>query len=294
MHPAPSVILFTVLSGLGFGLLAVLGAGLASPTGAAAFLHWGLGYGLAVSGLLASTFHLGNPRRALRAFSQWRTSWLSREAWASVAALLASAPTAALAVFDDQPGSGFGLLGAALCLLTVFCTAMIYAQLRTVPRWNHWSTPALFLLFALTGGAILGGFRVAGLFLSLVLAVALLLAFRAGDRRFALHGGDLAAATGLGGAHAQLRVFAPSHTAGNYVMREMVHVVGRRHRRRLRAIAVTAGALVPAAILAVAPSHWVAFGAVAGLHLVGALAQRWLFFAEAEHVVGHYFGRAAA
>ena len=79
MHPAPSVILFTVLSGLGFGLLAFLGLGLPVPApGWAAFLHWGLGYGLAVGGLAASTFHLGHPERALKAFSQWQTSWLSR------------------------------------------------------------------------------------------------------------------------------------------------------------------------------------------------------------------------
>ena len=81
MHPAPSVILFSVLSGAGFGLLFYLGLGYVHPYGMAAFLWWGLGYSLAVIGLLASTFHLGNPKRAVRAFSQWRSSWLSREAW---------------------------------------------------------------------------------------------------------------------------------------------------------------------------------------------------------------------
>jgi DMSO reductase anchor subunit len=88
MHPAPSVILFSVLSGAGFGLLAYLGLGVVTPAGWVAFWWWGLGYGLAVIGLLASTFHLGNPQRAWRAFTQWRSSWLSREAWASVATLL--------------------------------------------------------------------------------------------------------------------------------------------------------------------------------------------------------------
>ena len=94
MHPAPSVILFTVLSGLGFGFLAFLGLGWPAPQGVSGFLAWGLGYGLAVGGLLASTFHLGNPQRALLAFTQWRTSWLSREAWVSVCALLVLAPMA--------------------------------------------------------------------------------------------------------------------------------------------------------------------------------------------------------
>ena len=65
MHPAPSVILFTVLSGLGFGLLAFLGLGLPPVSGWVAFAAWGFGYALAVGGLMASTFHLGNPQRAL-------------------------------------------------------------------------------------------------------------------------------------------------------------------------------------------------------------------------------------
>ncbi|MBE0555030.1 MAG: dimethyl sulfoxide reductase anchor subunit, partial [Rhodobacteraceae bacterium] len=92
MHPAPSVIVFTTLSGLGFGYLACLGLGAVEARGLAAFLLWALGYGLAVGGLMASTLHLGNPQRAWRAFSQWRTSWLSREGCAAVATLLALAP----------------------------------------------------------------------------------------------------------------------------------------------------------------------------------------------------------
>ena len=88
MHPAPSVILFTTLSGIGFGLLAFLGLGLPLVTGWLAFAFFAVAYLLAVGGLLASTFHLGHPERALKAFSQWQTSWLSREAWAAVGALV--------------------------------------------------------------------------------------------------------------------------------------------------------------------------------------------------------------
>ena len=83
MHPAPSVILFTSLSGLGFGLLVFLGIGALVPTGWVAFVFFAIAYLLAVGGLLASTFHLGHPERFLKAFTQWRSSWLSREAWAS-------------------------------------------------------------------------------------------------------------------------------------------------------------------------------------------------------------------
>lgn len=57
MHPAPSVIVFTTLSGLGFGMLAWLGLGFPLVTGWVAFAMFALAYALAVGGLLASTFH---------------------------------------------------------------------------------------------------------------------------------------------------------------------------------------------------------------------------------------------
>ena len=79
MHPAPSIIMFTALSGVGFGLLIWLGLGVPALSGWAAFWAFGLAYGLSVVGLISSTLHLGHPERALKAFSQWRSSWLSRE-----------------------------------------------------------------------------------------------------------------------------------------------------------------------------------------------------------------------
>ena len=116
MHPAPSVILFTVLSGLGFGFLAALGAGVLQPAGWAAFLLWGLGYGLSVAGLLASTFHLGRPERAWRALSQWRSSWLSREGLCALASLVLLAPMALSDGLGLGLSRGIGQLGAVLAV----------------------------------------------------------------------------------------------------------------------------------------------------------------------------------
>ena len=83
MHPALSVILFTTASGAGYGLLALLGlfgAQRRAVGGAAVRLGRVRGVaGLVTVGLLSSTLHLGHPERAWRAFSQWRSSWLSRE-----------------------------------------------------------------------------------------------------------------------------------------------------------------------------------------------------------------------
>jgi DMSO reductase anchor subunit len=286
MHPAPSVIVFTVLSGLGFGILAFLALGLPPLSGAAAFLAWGLGYALAVTGLLASTFHLGNPQRALLAFTQWRTSWLSREAWASVASLLMLAPVALADIVGWPLRWIFAVPGALLSVLTIFCTAMIYAQIRAVPRWHHWTTPALFMGFAVAGGAIATG-QPAAAFLTLALAALLALAFRLGDGQFARAGQTPGTATGLSG---QVTAFEWPHTGDTWLLREMIHVVGRRHAARLRVIAILSAGLLPAAILLLLPGL-TATALAAAVHLTGAFAARWLFFAEAEHVVGLYYGR---
>jgi DMSO reductase anchor subunit len=287
MHPAPSVILFSTLSGLGFGFLAFLGWGALAPSGWAAFFLWGLGYGLAVAGLLAATFHLGNPKNALKAFTQWRTSWLSREAWASVATLSLLAPVALSAIFGLGLPPVVGQVGGLLALVTVFTTAMIYTQIKAVPRWHHWLTPVMFVSFAVAGGALLSGMRIAPLLL-LAVGVVLWALWRVGDGAFARAGQTMGTATGLDRLGVP-SVLDPAHTAGNYLKREMIFVVGRKHAGKLRKIALVLASVAPALILLLPLGVW-GIALAAALHLAGALAARWLFFAEAEHVVGLYYG----
>ncbi|MBF9061019.1 dimethyl sulfoxide reductase anchor subunit [Rhodobacterales bacterium HKCCSP123] len=290
MHPAPSVIAFTTLSGLGFGLLVFLGLGEPAVTGWTAFWFFLISYALAVGGLLASTFHLGHPERALKAFSQWRTSWLSREAWAAVAALVVMGLYAAAAVFLGTRIAALGLIGAALSLATVFTTSMIYAQLKTVPRWNQVLTPLHFVSASLAGGALLAGQITPAAVLLLLAGMIQLGHWRVGDARFAEAGHTLAGATGLG-RPGRIRAFEPPHTGPNYLLREMAFVVGRKHALRLRLVAAVLGYALPI-VLILTPGAGHALGGLAVLcHLAGMLASRWLFFAEAEHVVGLYYGR---
>jgi sulfite dehydrogenase (quinone) subunit SoeC len=287
MHPAPSVILFSVLSGLGFGFLAFLGWGALTPSGWEAFFLWGLGYGLAVAGLLAATFHLGNPKNALKAFSQWRTSWLSREAWASVATLAVLAPVALSGIFGFGLPKVLGQLGGLLALGTVFTTAMIYTQIKAVPRWHHWLTPVMFLGFALAGGAMLSGQPWAPVLL-LAVGTVLFAVWRVGDGAFAKAGQTMGTVTGLDRLGLP-SVLDPAHTAGNYLKREMIFVVARKHAAKLRKLALMLASALPALVLLLPLGIWgIALASV--LHLAGALAARWLFFAEAEHVVGLYYG----
>jgi sulfite dehydrogenase (quinone) subunit SoeC len=289
MHPAPSVIIFTVFSGLGFGALAWLGLGLVRPDGWDAFLLWGVAYALAAGGLLASTFHLGNPRRALLAFTQWRSSWLSREAWTAVAALLTLAPVA----LSDWLGLGWhrgiGGVGAVLCLAALVSTSMIYAQIRAVPRWHNATVPAVYVAMGAAGGAVLLDLPLLSVVLLVLAGAAMIAHWVQGDGAFARAGSTMGTATGLGGM-GEVKVFEQAHTAGNYLLREMIFVVGRRHVPKLRGLALGLGVALPPVALWLLPGVAGPVVAVV-LHVLGAFAQRWLFFAEAEHVVGLYYGR---
>ena len=289
MHPAPSVILFTTFSGLGFGLLFWLGIGMPGPTGWLAFTFFAIAYLMAVGGLFASTFHLGHPERAIKAFSQWKTSWLSREAWLSVLALTMTGLYALAAIFLDTRIAPLGWLASLLSLGTVLSTSMIYAQMKTVPRWRHWSTSALFLLLSLGGGALLAAQTTAALVLLALAGVVQAVNWWQGDGAFAAAGSTMETATGLGRI-GRVRLFEAPHTGGNYLLDEMVCRVGRKHRTRLRIIALLGLSILPVLMLLLPMGHLWALVAVL-IHLTGVFASRWLFFAEAEHVVGLYYGR---
>ena len=289
MHPAPSVIFFTVFSGIGFGLLTFLGLGFPNVTGWTAFAFFVIAYLCAVGGLISSTFHLGHPERALKAFTQWRSSWLSREGVCAVVALVTMALYGAGLVFLGQRWGILGLIGAIFSLLTVFTTSMIYTQLKTIPRWNSPLTPAMFLSYALAGGALLAGQVTWAMALLAVAAVVQVVLWAQGDGALAGSGTTLATATGLG-ANGSVRAFEPPHTGTNYLLREFAFVVGRKHSMKLRVIAIVLMAVLPIALLAAPFTHVVALLAVIS-HVAGALAARWLFFAEAEHVVGLYYGK---
>ena len=88
-----------------------------------------------------------------------------------------------------------------------------------------------------------------------------------------------------------VRAFEPPHTGTNYLMREFIHIVGRKHSSKLRLISLLFMVMLPVMLLA-SPflTHWVALIAVVS-HIAGVLVSRWLFFAEAEHVVGLYYGK---
>lgn len=290
MHPAPSVIIFTVLTGLGFGLFFLLGLGIPKVVGINAFYYYFIAYLLSVGGLIASTFHLGNPKNAYKSFSQWKTSWLSREGWLAVATLLLFAIVAIASIFFETHLPILACFSAGIALLTIFSTSMIYAQLKTIPRWNHYLVPIYFLALSTAGGTLLAGqSSIASVLLVLTLLLQIAL-WVIGDRQFAEKGSTMETATGLGRI-GKVRLFEPPHTGNNYLLNEMVYVVGRKHAHKIRMLTVLFLSLIPCVILLLLPAGILTTTIATIFHLIGAFMSRWLFFAQAEHVVGLYYGK---
>ncbi len=290
MHPAPSIILFTALSGLGFGLMVWLGLMPGDKGAWVAATFCILALALASIGLCSSLFHLGHPERAWKALSQWRSSWLSREGVIAIAALASFSLYGLLWVTSGTPNTLVGALSAALALATILCTAMIYTQMKTVPRWHSPLTPILFFAYALTGGALLAGKVTFSLWLLAALGGLQAFTWFKGDKAFAAAGHTMNTATGLN-PDAKMRLLEAPHSGPNYLQKEMVFRIGRKHSQKLRIIAITLLAILPLALgLLFEVKHMLA-GILVLSHIGGLLVSRWLFFAEAEHVVGLYYGQ---
>ena len=314
MHPAYSVILFTTASGAGYGLLALLGLvgfnhGPASNPwfGATALV---MALGLITVGLLSSTFHLGRPERAWRAFSQWRSSWLSREGIASVVTFGPALIFGALwlRILDHPQWIGLaGLATAAMCMVTVYCTAKIYSTLITIRQWHQPLTVPVYLTFSLATGAVLlmsvaslfGLYQVfqAGLaIVALVLTAGLkFLYWRRVDSEPRTR--TMAAATGLARSGETVRQWEVPHTAENFIMKEMGFAVARKHAEKLRRIVIVSllVAIVVTALTMAIPSIALVLSTIAVVPVgIAAVVERWLFFAEAQHVVSLYYGAERA
>ncbi|MCX8279454.1 dimethyl sulfoxide reductase anchor subunit [Phyllobacterium sp. 0TCS1.6C] len=299
MHPAYSMIIFTVLSGLGYGLAVVLGLGGLEPSLPSTVLAHILALVLIAAGLIASLFHLGNPQRAWRALSQWRSSWLSREGVMALGTFVPLTLDAGLLLFTGQSEPILGYIGAAGAMLTVFCTSMIYTSLKSIDAWHSALTPACFLLLSLTGGVLLAACFAPGTRLLAGAGLLLLLGAmgcKLAWRRRMLRNQPLStpeSATGLGDI-GRVRLFERPHTLDNYLTREMGYRVARKHSAKLWAIALVCAFLLPAALLLLSlalgglPLRSVLVFAVLS-HSVGVLVERWLFFAEARHAVMNYY-----
>lgn len=324
MKPAFSVIVFTVASGAGLGMFVILGlqdilaiAGILQTVDARWILLAGvLGFALVIAGLCASTLHLARPSNAWRAFTRFRTSWLSREA---VFALLFIAVAALwlLLCVTGVGGAGRAVVALAMIALAwivLVCTGMIYASLKPIRQWHTRWTPVVYVALGHWSGAVLviAALAAVGIEARFVVWMALLLGVIAvvAKARYwhTIDGptGTISLEQAIGvpqGVRPPQRAAASSimrarlldsgHSHGTYLTDEFGFVLARRHRSWLRFAFWVAGIGVPLA--------WVAVGAqgrgvavvTALICLLGVAAERWLFFAEARHTVRLYHGAAS-
>ena len=321
MKPSLSILFFTVSSGAGLGLLALLALGdlldHALPSDA---LMQGIALALTLvaAGLASSVLHLAKPANAWRAYSRFRTSWLSREA-VFAACLAPVAFGYGALVWTDEGGALRTLAALVVVLLSwavLVSTAMIYASLKPIRQWYSAWTPVNYLLLGHWSGAVLllalgrvhsaqvrslgwlaGGLGIA----ALIAKIGHWQAISAGAR----DAPTLERAIGVpdypnkyankgvrppGMTVARARLFDVGHSHGTFLTDEFGFVLARRNALALRIAALTAGFGIPAAWIVSgatnAPVAWLA----AIVCLAGLLAERWLFFAEAQHTVRLYHG----
>lgn len=322
MHPAFSVIFLTTLIGVGQGLFLALYTGqvyalfhVLSEQGDSRFYVIGSLIALIflAGGLVASFFHLGHPERAWRSASKWRTSWLSREvivlpAFMGCVLLYGLAHhfawnTPLFRLGESLQVDFIMLVGAAatlLCFALFICTGMIYACLRFLQEWH---SPLTVINFILLGGA--SGFTLATGYAALAAPeltrfygnwaiVIVLFAFVSRLASLVRNHRLKPKSTlqsAIGVRHNVIAQKAQGFMGGAFNTREFFHGKSIRLVRAVKWSFIVLVFLVPFALLALGLSAssvgmlLVAFGA----QYAGLIAERWFFFAQANHPQNLYY-----
>lgn len=308
MHPAFSVIFFTVSSGAGFGLFALLvladlvglGGGLSTEQKLTAGI---IALLLISGGLTSSVFHLANPKNAWRAFSRYRTSWLSREGVFAVIFFpfaIAYLGLTWLGMTDfDWLTQMMGIIAVLLAWITIFSTGMIYACLKTIRQWNSPLVPANYLalghfLGALILLAIANYNNTVGLNAYIALTMGLLVIAAALKAIYyfwiANPGATSTIKTATGFTRGKVRLLDTGHTHGTFLTEEFGFQIARQFAILLKTVVFLAAFVIPAIWLLALPATQINLYLLTGIALIGIFTERWLFFAEARHVVNLYHG----
>jgi DMSO reductase anchor subunit len=311
MRPQLSIILFTTLAGMAQGLLFFIALlNIEAPVLSAPFiaiLALPVSFVLLTLGLVASFFHLGHPERAWRAAMMWRTSWLSRE----VIALPAVMALTAITFFFVISGMVPAWLWAALLISTLalwICTAKIYQCIRFIQEWSHPSTLSNFILLGLTSGGLLLEFLLmlwndpsVPLGMGLISGANFILLFLALNLKLWIWRrnqqlkpkSNLASATGIKGNN--IRQTSMGFMGGSFNTREFFHHQTDRAISNIRKIILLMAYIGPMILLAFSMNSpsvtQIAFALF--IHYIGLLAERWMFFAEANHPQNLYYQRVS-
>jgi sulfite dehydrogenase (quinone) subunit SoeC len=319
MNPAFSVIFLTTLIGVGQGLFLALFTQQSYalfdllPHQDARFYGWGslLALLFTIAGLVASFFHLGRPERAWRSATQWRTSWLSREVIVLPAfmGILFLYGASHLSGFDPVllilPGGlsinatvFLGGVATILAFALFVCTGMIYACLRFLQEWH---SPLTVINFILLGSA--SGFTLATLYAAMyapsqvsflgdwaiIITMLGLLGRSLSLWRNARLKPKSTTQTAIGIKHPRILQKAQGAMGGSFNTREFFHGKSATFLRALKPFFLLLAFVFPLALLAVGMSSPALLGVAFILQYIGLLAERWFFFAQANHPQNLYY-----
>lgn len=310
MNPPFSAIFLTTLIGAGQGLFLMLYASewLARPplnTAAHQYLGWGSALALAFTGggLIASFFHLGQPQRAWRGMTQWRTSWLAREGIALPLFMLGTFVYGVMHLLELSGTRTAGAITALICLALFVCTGMIYACIRFLQEWATALTPINYVFLGCASGAMLAiGFAVLWgpdahelLPFYRTAAVALTLfgmATRAASLvRNARIKSKSTVQSAIGIKHPQITQKAQGFMGGSFNTREFFHGQTRSVLRSVKSMFLLFAFVVPIGLMALSAlttGVWPLLLAFP-VQYVGLVAERWFFFAQANHPQNLYY-----
>jgi len=313
MHPAFSVIFFTVVSGAGYALISLLSL--------FNFLNFGMlidkntffiiaitSAVLFTMGLISSTFHLANPKNAWRAFMRFKTSWLAREGLLAILFY----PILALYlyfIYIDMQINNFMLMQYysflifTISTVIIYCTGMIYACLKTIPQWNTIWTPINYITIGFALAAMifffilnLNGYDTTSYenytlsIIAFSLATKLTYYFVIRLPKY-----NIADATNAAVKlkSTNVRLLDVGHTGGTFLTDEFGYKVAERKLFRIKILSIFSGFIIPFFLIYMYSFIYenIALCSLAiFLSFIGMISERWLFFAQAKHVVNLYHG----
>jgi sulfite dehydrogenase (quinone) subunit SoeC len=323
MHPAFSVLFLTTLIGAGQGLFLALFSveaygelGLVPAPGSDFFATGSLlSLVLLGLGLFASFFHLGRPERAWRTATKWRTSWLSREvlvlpAFMGIVFLYGLAHWLQFnPPLEVLPGDNFvlltvllGILGTLLAFALFVSTAMIYAAVKFLQEWHSPLTVVNYTLLGAASGftlatalaawaetglvPFLAGWAIILTLLGLVSRVASLIRNARIKPKSTLQ-------TAIGVKHPAIQQKSQGFMGGSFNTREFFHHRSARFLRAIKWVFLISAFAIPTVLLALAMAMTVdptnVLIAAFAIQYLGLLAERWFFFAQANHPQNLYY-----
>lgn len=323
MHPAFSVIFLTTLIGTAQGLFLALFStqfyqeiNLLPNVSESNFYGIGAAISLVLlgAGLFSSFFHLGHPERAWRAAAMWRTSWLSREVIAlptMMAAVFAYAVVHLMGLDSIAYTNGeninlsvslfVALFGVIAAFALFICTAMIYACIKFLQEWSSPLTVINYFLFGTASGFMLATALASYLNLhdhtnflggwAIAITIAVFLTRSASLYRNSRikHKSTIQSAIGI--RHNEIVQKSQGAMGGSFNTREYFHGKTAAFLKSIKYIFMILVFPVPLVLMfsAISTGNTEVLFAAFIIQYIGLLAERWFFFAQANHPQNIYY-----